>query len=71
MDDAIYPAKKELLKNENGKFASPYHWVGFVHIGMPQKKENPNYWWWLLVPVAVVMGYRFRRWYSARKLCLS
>jgi CHAT domain-containing protein len=61
--DAIYQAKKELIKTENGKFASPYYWAGFVHIGMPQKKESPNYWWWLLAPAAVVLGYRFLRLY--------
>lgn len=57
--DAIYNAKKELIKTENGKFASPYYWAGFVHIGLPQKKENRNYWWWLLVlPMVIFIGYR-------------
>jgi CHAT domain-containing protein len=56
--NAIYLAKKELIKNENGKFASPYYWAGFVHIGMPQKKESRNYWWWLLIlPVLVIIFY--------------
>jgi CHAT domain-containing protein len=60
--DAIYLAKKELIKNENGKFASPYYWAGFVHIGMPQKKESGNYWWWLLlVPLVGLIVYRVRR----------
>ncbi len=60
--DAIYLAKKELIKIENGHFASPYYWAGFVHIGMPQKKESGNYWWWLLLlPVAGFIVYRMRR----------
>jgi CHAT domain-containing protein len=60
--DAMYLAKKELIKNENGKFASPYYWAGFVHIGMPQKKESHNNWWWLLLlPVAGFIVYRISR----------
>ena len=59
---AIYLAKKELIKNDNGKFASPYYWAGFVHIGMPHEKESRNYWWWLLLlPVAGLIVYRLRR----------
>jgi CHAT domain-containing protein len=56
--NAIYLAKKELIKNENGKFASPYYWAGFVHIGMPQKKESQSYWWALLFfPLAIAVYY--------------
>jgi CHAT domain-containing protein len=55
--DAIYLAKKELIKNENGKFASPYYWAGFVHIGMPQKKAGTNYWWALLILPALIAFY--------------
>lgn len=56
--DAIHLAKKELIKTENGKFASPYYWAGFVHIGMPQKKESRNYWWALLmIPLIMIVFY--------------
>ena len=59
--NALYLAKKELINDEGGKFASPYFWAGFVHIGVPQKKESKNNWWWILVIVSVAVIIFFRK----------
>jgi CHAT domain-containing protein len=53
--DALYTAKKEFLANATASTASPYYWAGFVHVGLPQKKEGANYWWWLLLLVPGVL----------------
>jgi CHAT domain-containing protein len=60
--NAINESKKELIKMEAGKFASPYYWAGFVHFGLPQKEESKNYWCLLLLlPAAVIVLYKLRR----------
>jgi CHAT domain-containing protein len=61
--DALYNAKKEFIKNASASFASPYYWAGFVHFGIPKKKElYNNYWWWLLLlPGIIAFRYWMRR----------
>lgn len=55
---ALYDAKKEFIKNATGSFSSPYYWAGFVHFGLPQKRETQNqWWWWLLLPAVIVLYY--------------
>ncbi|MBK8611390.1 MAG: CHAT domain-containing protein [Chitinophagaceae bacterium] len=60
--DAIYFSKKELIRAEDGKFASPYFWAGFVHVGLPKKEKNQSYWWWLLfiLPALGIIAYKIR-----------
>jgi CHAT domain-containing protein len=60
--DALCNAKKEFIKNVSASFASPYYWAGFVHFGIPKKKEIHNYWWWLLLlPGIIAFRYWIRR----------
>ena len=55
-DEALWLAKRKMI--EEGHYAHPYYWAGFIPIGnMEAIPIHPKgYWYWLLAGVVLVLG---------------
>ncbi len=63
LENAFYQSKiKWLNSNQSDDKYSPYYWAGFIFIGDDTSVPSDlSYWWWLLLPVGVLLLYVLKR----------